>query len=151
LGQLEDALASFDKALAIQPNYLDAINNRGLVLVALGRPEEAVASFDRALAIKPDYVEALNNVGVVLSALKRPERALASFSSCTINPTTSRRGSSGNTFFDCNLNNDGYRVASEPYQSIASLGLRVWILIHELQILYLREGKLSVENAYEQS
>ena len=61
------------------PTYVDALNNRALVLVALGRPEDALASFDRALAIQPNYVEALNNVGVILSSLKRPERALASF------------------------------------------------------------------------
>jgi protein O-GlcNAc transferase len=124
LGQLEDALASFDKALAIQPNYLDAINNRGLVLVALGRPEEAVASFDRALAIKPDYVEALNNVGVVLSALKRPERALASFGKAvTINPDYVEAWlNRGNTFFDCNLNNE----ARESCQRALSIDRKSW-------------------------
>ena len=39
LGWPEGALASFDKALAIQPTYVDALNNRALVLVALGGPK----------------------------------------------------------------------------------------------------------------
>jgi protein O-GlcNAc transferase len=154
LGQLEDALASFDKALAIQPNYLDAINNRGLVLVALGRPEEAVASFDRALATKPDYVEALNNVGVVLSALKRPERALASFGKAvTIKPDYVEAWlNRGNTFFDCNLNNE----AIESCQRALSIDRKSWparldSCIHELQILYLREEEIvSRRTSYEQ-
>ena len=62
----EEALASYDKALAIKPDYAEALNNRGNALQDLKRPDEALASYDKALAIKPDYAEALNNRGNAL-------------------------------------------------------------------------------------
>ena len=75
----EEALASYDKALAIKPDYVEALNNRGNALRDLKRLEEALASYDKALAIRPDYAEALNNRGNALHDLKRPEEALASY------------------------------------------------------------------------
>ena len=75
----EEALASYDKALAIRPDYAEALNNRGKALQDLKRPEEALASYDKALAIRPDYAEALDNRGNALHDLKRPEEALASY------------------------------------------------------------------------
>ena len=79
LGRSQDALASFDRALALKPDYAEALYNRGNALLALKRPEDALASYDRALTLKPDYAEALYNRGNALLALKRPEDALASY------------------------------------------------------------------------
>ncbi len=78
LGHLEEALASYDKALAIKPDNATALNNRGSALMNLERAEEALASYDKALATKPDYAVALNNRCAALMELKRPEEALAS-------------------------------------------------------------------------
>ena len=50
-----EALASYDKAIALKPDYAEAHNNRGNALRDLKRPEEALASYDKAIALKPDY------------------------------------------------------------------------------------------------
>ena len=76
---MEDALASYDQALAIKPDHADALNNRGNALRDLKRPDDALVSYDRALAVKPDYAEALNSRGMVLRELKRFDDALASY------------------------------------------------------------------------
>jgi len=73
------ALASYDRALALRPDFAVALYNRGVTLQGLDRCEEALASYDRALAAQPDHVEALNNRGVMLQRLKRDEEALASY------------------------------------------------------------------------
>jgi tetratricopeptide (TPR) repeat protein len=78
LKRYREALASFDRALAIEPGILEALNNRGIALLGLARHGEALASFDRALAIKPDFAEALSNRGNALLQLARHEEALAS-------------------------------------------------------------------------
>jgi len=52
--RLDDALASFERAVALKPDYAGAWANRGYVLSELRRPEEAVVSHSKALAIKPD-------------------------------------------------------------------------------------------------
>jgi tetratricopeptide (TPR) repeat protein len=75
----EEALASYDKALAIQPDFAEALCNRGVSLQGLKRYDEALASYDKALAIKPDFAEALCNRGNVLKELKRYDEALASY------------------------------------------------------------------------
>jgi tetratricopeptide (TPR) repeat protein len=48
LGHAERALAEFDRALALNPRYLEALIHRGLVLNELGRSAEAEESFRRA-------------------------------------------------------------------------------------------------------
>ena len=48
LGMAERALAEFDRALALNPRYLEALIHRGLVLNELGRSGEAEESFRRA-------------------------------------------------------------------------------------------------------
>ena len=74
-----EALASYDKAIALKPDDAEAHNNRGNALRDLKRPEEALASFDKAIALKPDYAEAHNDRGNALLHLKRPAEALTSF------------------------------------------------------------------------
>jgi tetratricopeptide (TPR) repeat protein len=51
LGDLEGALASFDRALELAPTYAEAHFNRAIVLNDLGRHEEAEVSFKRAQSL----------------------------------------------------------------------------------------------------
>ncbi|TKC88831.1 tetratricopeptide repeat protein [Trinickia terrae] len=76
--QHKEALASANRALALMPDFADALNNRGTALGALDAPAEALASFDRALALKPGMPEAWNNRSCVLRDLDRPAEALTS-------------------------------------------------------------------------
>ena len=71
LGRNEEAIASYDKALKIKPDYHLAWNGRGNALEKLGRYEEAIASYDKALKIKPDFHDARNNRDIVLRKLGR--------------------------------------------------------------------------------
>jgi Tfp pilus assembly protein PilF len=73
------ALELIDKALALNPNSADAVNNRGNALQELKRYDEALASYDKALALKPDHAEAFNNRGHALLALNRIDEALANY------------------------------------------------------------------------
>ena len=75
----EAAIASYDKAIGLRPDYAEAYANRGNALRDLKHPDEALASYDTAIALKPDYAEAHNNRGMVLQDLKRPDEAIASY------------------------------------------------------------------------
>jgi tetratricopeptide (TPR) repeat protein len=79
LGKKETAIASFDRALKLRPNYAEALSNRGLTLYELGRFEEALVSFEDALNAERNHAEALLNRGLTLHKLNRFEEALASF------------------------------------------------------------------------
>ena len=76
LKRLDEALRSYDRALALKPDYVEALTNRGVVLADLKRSDEALQSYDRALALKPDDVEALYNRGTTLNGLQRHDEAL---------------------------------------------------------------------------
>ena len=61
LGQKEEAIACYDKALKIEPNNIQIMNNKGYVLINLGKYEQAVEYFNKVLSIDPDYINALEN------------------------------------------------------------------------------------------
>jgi tetratricopeptide (TPR) repeat protein len=71
-------LASYDRVVAVRPDYVQAHANRGDILNRLERFEEALASYDRAVAIHPDFADAHANRANVLHALKRFDEAMAS-------------------------------------------------------------------------
>jgi len=74
-----NAITSWEKVLAINPDYHEAWYNRGVALSALGRKEEAIQSYDKAADIKPDYHEAWYNRGGALDDLGRKEEAIQSY------------------------------------------------------------------------
>ena len=70
-GDFIGAIASFDRALEIKPDYHLAWCIRGIALDDLGRYEEAIASYDRALEFKPDYHQAWSNRGSAICSLSK--------------------------------------------------------------------------------
>ena len=75
-----DAIASYDKAIAINPVSADAWNKRGVSLHHLGWYSEAITAHERAIAISPVCANAQNNRGYALGNLGRyAEKAIGSF------------------------------------------------------------------------
>jgi predicted O-linked N-acetylglucosamine transferase (SPINDLY family) len=79
LGNLQDALVSYERAIAIKPDYAEGYCRLGLVQESLRRASAALASYDRALRIRPDYAEVYFNRGNVLRELREFEAAIASY------------------------------------------------------------------------
>ncbi|RYF41176.1 MAG: tetratricopeptide repeat protein, partial [Comamonadaceae bacterium] len=77
LGQLPEAIASHERAIALKPPYPEALNNLATALRESGRLEDALAACERALAAKPDFAQALNNRGATLHQMGRHAEALA--------------------------------------------------------------------------
>jgi tetratricopeptide (TPR) repeat protein len=57
LGNYEEAIKCYDKAIEIEPNNAEAWNNKGIVLGRLSKYEEAIACYDKAIEIEPDYAD----------------------------------------------------------------------------------------------
>jgi hypothetical protein len=75
----EQALASYDRALALRPHFVEAQVHRGNALRKLKRFEEALASCERTLALWPDRAAAYGNRAIVLHELRRFAEALADY------------------------------------------------------------------------
>ena len=71
LKRLEELIVQFDKLLAIAPNHVVAINERGSVFAEMKNYDAALASVKRALTIEPQYAEAHLNAGNILGAIER--------------------------------------------------------------------------------
>jgi Flp pilus assembly protein TadD len=78
VARFTEAIACYDRAISLKPDYMEAHRNRGNALRQLGRLAEAVASYDNAIALRPN-VASYTNRGNVLRELKRTEEALQSY------------------------------------------------------------------------
>src|SRR5262249_12588247 len=58
----EEALASYEQALAGWPDDVATLTNRGTTLRRLKRFDQAIASYERALALEPDHKGALRGL-----------------------------------------------------------------------------------------
>ena len=79
LGRYPEAIACLNKALEIDPRYVDAWANKGNSLHALGRYPEAIACLDKALEINPRHANAWNSKGFSLHSLGRYQEAIACY------------------------------------------------------------------------
>ena len=73
------AIAEFQKALQINPEYGDADVDTGSALMSMGQTDQAISYFQRALQIKPDFAEAWSNLGSALLEKGQSDEAAQSY------------------------------------------------------------------------
>lgn len=81
-GDFAGAERTYARVLAAQPGHVDALSNRGLALVSLGRFEESIASFQAALSITPNAPDLYFNLGTALDELWRYDEAENAYLRC---------------------------------------------------------------------
>ena len=68
LGNLDDAVESFRRAIEIDPTVAEAHYNHGLAVKNKGDLTAAIENYRRAIGIRPAYPEAFYNLGIALRA-----------------------------------------------------------------------------------
>ncbi len=87
IGNHKKAIASYKKAIKLDPNFEDAYNNLGFVYNTIGRYDEAIELLKKVIRINPNYVGAYNNLGNAYYALGNKKEAINLFKrALTINP-----------------------------------------------------------------
>ena len=76
LGRHEEAIECCDKALAIDPRDVVALNNKGNALIDMGRYEEGATCFGEALSLEPKNATVWTGKGRVLGKLNRHDEAI---------------------------------------------------------------------------
>ena len=70
-GSVDEAVAQFQMALQIKPDYAEARLNLGNAFLQKKNMDQAIVCFQMALQIKPDYPEAQNNLAWALATAPR--------------------------------------------------------------------------------
>ena len=108
---MEEAIASFWKAVKINPKSTDAYTNLGNALAIQGKAEEALAAFRNAIAISPTF-DAYNNLGILLQSLGRTREAEESFRKAAELKKINKNGLGAPTFSNgwgnCFQHREGY-------------------------------------------
>lgn len=75
-GETEDALSDFQRAIELQPDYLQARVNHAELLRRLGRAQQSVEEQQKIVEIDPAFAQGHYNLAVTLFELQRYEEAL---------------------------------------------------------------------------
>ena len=79
LGNLDEAMKAYEKAISIKPDYAEAFYNMGNALKDQGKLKEAMEAFNKAISIKPDYAEVYNNMGNAFKDQGNLEEAIVAY------------------------------------------------------------------------
>ena len=115
LGEHDDAVKDYEKALTINPDYFKAHFNLGGTLQELDKLDLAIKSYERAIKIEPNYAEAHNNLGNVFKDFGKFDEAIKSYERAkAINPSyLEAHYSLGNTFQNLNRLDDAIKCYKE--------------------------------------
>ncbi len=78
-GRLDEAIACYQRAQAVEPDHGEAINNLGSVLQEQGDLAGSVEQFTKALHVRPGFAEAYNNLGAALQELGAWRKSVACY------------------------------------------------------------------------
>jgi tetratricopeptide (TPR) repeat protein len=64
-GKIDEALSYYQKATVLDPNYVMAYNDTGVIFEAMGYPERAKQMYLKAIEIDPDYPNSYSNLALL--------------------------------------------------------------------------------------
>ncbi|MBD2440156.1 tetratricopeptide repeat protein [Nostoc sp. FACHB-110] len=76
-GQLEEAISSFDQAVAMNPQDAEIWLEHGRTLATIGKPEQAAMSYEFAVKLSPKYALALASQSAAFNKLNKFKEAQA--------------------------------------------------------------------------
>ena len=78
-GDLDKAIAEYERALILRPLYPDALNNIGVAYNKKGMLKKAIEFHKKALSVKPTFIGALLNLGTAYDKNGEPDKAIAAY------------------------------------------------------------------------
>ena len=78
-GNMDNAIADYNMAIAFDPKFAAAYYSRGLVVIAKGDIDRAITDLNTAIEINPRYAEAYRGRGDILMTKGQIDRALTDY------------------------------------------------------------------------
>ena len=139
LGNYTEAIKSYDKALAIDPHNVYALNNKGAALYRLGNYPGAILYYHKALAIQPNYVNALINKGISLHDLGHYHDAIISYDKvlalkpndieAIINKANAEACMNGKIANTCHTGEASVQKPARPFEPNLSIGMPLYFSV----------------------
>ena len=76
---MDEAIAAYRQAIAINPNYAEAYSHLGNALQEQGQLDAAIAACQQAITLNPNYAEAYGNLGNALKDQGQLDAAVAAY------------------------------------------------------------------------
>ncbi len=138
-GAYQKAVWEYEKALALNPEVIEAYNGIGIAWTMLKRYKEAVAAQQRALKLQPDFAEAHAALGLTYLVQEKTALALKHYQQAvTLNPKLLEARLKIGLIL---LNQKRYVEAASAYQAALRLNPDDAEPYHNLGICYLNQGK----------
>jgi CHAT domain-containing protein/tetratricopeptide (TPR) repeat protein len=143
IGNLLGAVASYNQAIALNPDCYEYWFNHALTLCYLKRYPEAIASYDQAINLKPDFAKAWYNRGSILGELGDFDAAVNSFDQAVaIKPNYQEAWSSRGL---------GLLKLGMLWEAIASYDQALTLEPQDPETWYYRGVALAVSEQYEEA
>ena len=85
--EFSKAIQAYQKVIELDPTYVEAYNNLGIIYQLTGDVDRAFGAYQKATEINPRYEKGYNNLGILLLLKGRYEEALEAFQKAlAINP-----------------------------------------------------------------
>lgn len=85
--EFSKAIQTYQKVIALNPTFVEAYNNLGIIYQTIGDVDKAFGAFQKATEINPSYQKGYNNLGILLLVEGRCQEALQAFNKALdINP-----------------------------------------------------------------
>ena len=136
---LQDAQNYYHKILALDPNYVNAHNNLGIIFHGLGENQKAIGCYEKAIEINPNYADAHNNLGATFKKLGEFEKATNCFEKAIeINPNyAAAHNNLGNIFLELEEN----QKAKECYEKVIKIDPNYVNALNNLGVIFQRLGE----------
>ena len=79
LKKFDQALKALKKVIELNPNYVDAYYNIGVVLNDQGKIDEAIEAYQKCISLFPNYPDTYVNMGLGLKSQGKVEKAIEAF------------------------------------------------------------------------
>ena len=75
IGNIDEALSLYQKAVQLDPRFIVAYNDIGIVYEAKGMPKEAEKAYLRAIELEPGYLSSYSNLALLYESQRDFEKA----------------------------------------------------------------------------
>lgn len=136
---VEKTIGQYEKVIALNPRFPEALSNLGGHYFRVGKIEEALKLFRQAIQVYPNFIQALSNLGAVLNKVGKPNEAIPYLKrTIQVDPEFAiAHFNLGNAYFNINQ----YAKAKVSYQKAADFGLDFLSLHWKLYEIHKREGQ----------